>query len=195
MDLRTGRRTDGGARVRPPPRRSPFGARRPDDVRAPAAIVRVEGLDGPEARAVGRDGSIELLATGPRIWLAVSDRGPDEVEAAVAAAAGRAAACTDLTHARVVLRVAGEDARARLARGCPMDLGAVAPGAAVATMLGPFEVVIRRDRGRNGGSDRGGADAFDVFVSRSLARSARQWLRGIDPPAEPSGDSPPGSPA
>ena len=171
----------------PPPRRSPFGARRPDDVRAPAAIVRVEGLDGPEARAVGRDGSIDLLATGPRIWLAVSDRSPDEVEAAVAAAAGRAAACTDLTHARVVLRVAGADARARLARGCPMDLGAVAPGAAVATMLGPFEVVIRRDRG--------GADAFDVFVSRSLARSARQWLYGIDPPAEPSDDPPAGPPA
>ena len=163
----------------PPPRRSPFGATRPDDVRVPGAVVRVEGIDGPEAEAVGRDGSIDLLATGPRIWLAVSDRGPDEVEAAVAAAAGRAAACTDLTHARVVLRVAGADARARLSRGCPVDLGAVAPGAAVATMLGPFEVVIRRDRGG------GGADAFDVFVSRSVARSAREWLYGIDPPAEP----------
>ena len=162
-----------------PPRRSPFGASRPDDVRGvPGAIVRVDGLDGPEAEAVRRDGSIDLLATGPRIWLAVSDRGPDEVRAAVAAVAGEAAACTDLTHARVVLRVAGAGARARLSRGCPMDLDAVAPGAAVATMLGPFEVVIRRDRS-------GAADAFDVFVSRSVARSAREWLYGIDPPAEP----------
>ena len=160
----------------PPPRRSPFGASLPGDTRAPGAIVRVEGIDGPEAEAVGRDGSIELLPTGPRIWLAVSDRGPDEVQAAVAAAAGRAVACTDLTHARVILRVAGAEARTRLSRGCPMNLDTVEPGAAAATMLGPFEVVIRRARE---------PDAFDLFVSRSVARSAREWLRGIDPPAEP----------
>ena len=170
-----------GSTPAPPPRRSPFGATRPPDVRAPGAVVRVEGIDGPEAEAVGRDGSIDLLATGPRIWLAVSDRGPDEVQAAVAAVARGAPACTDLTHARVVLRVAGADARTRLSRGCPMDLDTVAPGAAAATMLGPFEVVIRRDRE---------PDAFDVFVSRSMARSAREWLRGIDPPAEPSPETP-----
>ena len=160
----------------PPPRRSPFGASLPGDARAPGAIVRVEGIDGPEAEGVGRDGSIELLATGPRIWLAVSDRGPDEVQAAVVAAAGRAVACTDLTHARVVLRVAGAEARTRLSRGCPMDIDTVEPGAAAAAMLGPFEVVIRRARE---------PDAFDLFVSRSVARSAREWLRGIDPPVEP----------
>ena len=159
----------------PPPRRSPFGATVPDDVRARGAIVRIEGLDPPEAEAVGRDGSIDLLATGPRIWLAVSDRGPDEVRDAVAAAAGDAVACTDLTHARVVLRVAGADAGARLARGCPMDLDTVEPGAAVATMLGPFEVVIRRDREPG---------AFDVIVSRSVARSAREWLHETGPSAE-----------
>ncbi len=160
----------------PPPRRSPFGASPPDDARAPEAIVRVEGIDGPEAEAVGRDGSIELLATGPRIWLAVSDRGADEVrEAVVAASAGGNVACTDLTHARVVLRVAGAEARARLSRGCPMDLDTVEPGAAVATMLGHFEVVIRRDREPG---------AYDVFVSRSVARSAREWLYRTDPSAE-----------
>jgi len=159
----------------PPPRRSPFGPTLPEEVRAPGAIVRVEGLDAPEAEAIGRDGSIELLRTGPRIWLAVSDRGPGEVRDAVAVAAGGAVACTDLTHARVVLRVAGADARTRLARGCPMDLDTVEPGTAAATMLGPFEVVIRRDQG---------PDAFDVFVSRSVARSAREWLHGSTPPTE-----------
>lgn len=141
------------------------------------AIVRVEGLGGPEAEVVGRDGTIDLLAVGPGIWLAVSDRGPDAVREAVASAAGgRAVACTDLTHARVVLRVAGADAGRRLSRGCPMDLGTVEPGAAAATMLGPFEVVIRRDREPG---------AFDVFVSRSVARSAREWLCRADP-SEPS---------
>ena len=159
----------------PPPRRSPFGAGRPDDVRERGAVVRVEGVDRPEAEAIAREGWIEMLALGPRIWLAVSGRGADEVREAVAAAAGGAVACTDLTHARVVLRVAGPDSRARLARGCAMDLDTVEPGAAVATMLGHFEVVIRRDRE---------PDAFDVFVSRSVARSAREWLYGIDPPAE-----------
>ena len=160
---------------KPPPRRSPFGPNVPDDVRVRGAIVRVEGLDGPEAEAIGRDGSIDLLRTGPRIWLAVSDRGPNEVRDAVADATQGAVACTDLTHARVVLRVAGPDARTRLARGCPMDLDTVEPGAAVATMLGPFEVVIRRDRE---------PEAFDVFVSRSVARSAREWLHEHAPPAE-----------
>ena len=159
----------------PPPRRSPFGSSLPEEVRAPGAIVRVEGLDAPEAEAIGRDGSIELLRIGPGIWLAVSDRGPNEVRDAVTAAGGVSVACTDLTHGRVVLRVAGADARTRLSRGCPMDLDTVEPGAAVATMLGPFEVVIRRDRE---------PDTFDVFVSRSVARSAREWLHESAPPTE-----------
>ena len=165
-----------GAGSKPPPRRSAFGPSRPGDVRSPGAIVRVDGLGGRDAEAVGRGGSIEMLAIGPEGWLAVSDREPDEVRAAVAAVAGEAPACTDLTHARVVLRVAGPDARSRLARGCPMDLGQVAPGGAAATMLGPFEVVIRRVPG----PDPDG-DAFDVFVSRSVARSAREWLYALDP--------------
>ncbi len=159
----------------PPPRRSPYGASAPPDVRLRGAIVRVEGLHAPQAEVVGRDGSIELLAIGPEIWLAVSDRDPDEVRESIASAAGPAVACTDLTHARVMLRVAGADAGSRLARGCPMDLDTVEPGAAAATMLGPFEVVIRRDRA---------PDAFDVFVSRSVARSAREWLYGTAPPTE-----------
>ena len=166
------------AAASPPARRSAFGRDRPADARSPRAIVRVDGLGARDAEAVGRDGSIDLLALGPGYWLAVSERGPDEVGAVVAAAAGGSAACTDLTHARVVLRVAGPDAGARLARGCPLDLAGVAPGGAVATMLGPFEVVIRRVG--EPGQDPGG-DAFDVFVARSVARSAREWLYAIDP--------------
>ena len=154
----------------PPPRRSPFGAAWPDDVRSRGAIVRVDGAGAREAEAIGRAGSIDMLSIGPDIWLAVSDRGPDEVRAAVVAAANRAA-CTDLTHARVVLRVVGPDARSRLARGCPMDLDTVEPGGAAATMLAHFEVVIRRDRE---------PDVYEVFVSRSVARSAREWLHGHD---------------
>ena len=157
-----------------PPRRSPFGTPPPGDVRARGAIVQVDGAGAEQAAAVCEDGSIEMLAIGPDRWLAVSDRPPEAVRRAVAAA-GEAAACTDLTHARVVLRVAGPDARDRLSRGCPMDLDSVEEGGAVATMLGPFEVVIRRDRG---------ADVFEVYVSRSVARSAREWLQG-SAPAEP----------
>jgi len=152
----------------PPPRRSPFGVDEPDDVRVRGAIVRVGGVGRAEAEAIGRDGAMEMVAMGAGIWLAVSDRGPDEVRACVGAAAARAA-CTDLTHGRVVLRVEGSDARRRLARGCPMDLDTVEPGGAAATMLGHFEVVIRRGRE---------PDAFEVFVSRSVARSARGWLHG-----------------
>ena len=161
-------------RPSPPPRRSAFGPRPPADVRAPAAIVRVEGLGAHEAAAVGRGRAIDMLAIGPETWLAVSGRGPGEVGEAIAASAGEGPVCTDLTHARAVLRVAGPDARQRLARGCPMDLGTVTPGGAAATMLGPFEVVIRRGR-------RPDEDAYDVFVSRSAARSAHRWLHALDP--------------
>ena len=160
----------------PPRRRSPFGESPPDDIRMRGAIVRTEGLGEPEAASVGADGSIEMLALGPRIWLAVSDRGPEEVRAEVAAAARRAVACTDLTHARAVLRVAGDGAKGRLARGCPMDLDTIEPGAAAATMLGHFEVVIHRGRE---------PDAFEVYVARSVARSAREWLYAMDGPDGP----------
>ena len=161
----------------PPVRRSPLGASVPDDVRVPGAIVRVDGVGSTAAEAIGRDGSIAMLPVGPDAWLAVSDRGPGEVRDAVVAAAGGRVACTDLTHAKAVFRVAGPDARNRLARGCPMDLDTVEPGSAAATMLGPFEVVIRRDYA---------PDSFEVFVSRSVARSAREWLGGSDA-REPAG--------
>ena len=162
-------------RIEPPPRRSPFGASPPGDVRTRGAIVQVDGVRTAQAAAVGANGSIEMLAIGPDRWLAVSDRPPEEVRQTVAEAAGDAAACTDLTHARVALRVAGPDARVRLSRGCPMDLDTVEEGGAAATMLGPFEVVIRRDRA---------PVTFDVYVARSVARSAREWLHG-NAPAEP----------
>ncbi len=163
------------------------------DVIVPAAIVRVDGLPAPAARAAARSGEIEMLPVGPEAWLAVSaDLGPEVVQAAVevaeaagtgtaGAGGGGAASCTDLTHARTMLRVSGPHARARLARGCPLDLDTLEAGgdegedgaattatAAAATLLGPFEVVIRRVPTA--------PDAFDVFVPRSMARSARAWL-------------------
>lgn len=167
----------GPSPIAPPPRRSPFGASLPDAVRSPGAIVRVDGVGAPTAEAIGGGGAIEMLPIGPDSWLAVSDGPPREVRSAVTAAAGNAAACTDLTHARVVFRVAGPGARLRLARGCPMDLETVEAGSAAATMLGPFEVVIRRDSE---------PDTYDVFVARSVARSAREWLEGGEA-SEPGG--------
>ena len=82
----------GPASMAPPPRRSPFGASLPRDVRAPGAIVRVDGVGVPAAEDVARDGTIEMLPIGPDAWLAVSDREPDEVVNAVTAVAGDAVA-------------------------------------------------------------------------------------------------------
>ena len=58
-----------------------------------------------------------------------------------------------------------------------MDLETVEAGSAAATMLGPFEVVIRRDPE---------PDTYDVFLARSVARSAREWLEGSEA-SEPDG--------
>lgn len=160
----------------PPPRQSPFGLKPPADVRSPRAIVRIDRLSDGEARALREHGTapVALLDLRAGTWLAVAECEPGEVEDSITTVVGAGAVCTDLTQARVVLRVSGANARARLARGCPLDLDAIAPGEAAATLLGAFEVVIWRSADL--------ADTWDVLVARSFARSARDWLYELESP-------------
>ncbi|MGH6945004.1 MAG: sarcosine oxidase subunit gamma, partial [Geminicoccaceae bacterium] len=89
------------------------------------------------------------------------------LEAVRDALAGRAA-LIDLGHGQTVLRLEGEAARKVLAKLCRVDLHpkVFAPGCVARTPLGPVAVLIHCVE----------ADAFDLYVPRSLARSAALML-------------------
>mgnify|MGYP002267149987 CR=1 FL=1 len=78
------------------------------------------------------------------------------------------ATISDLSHARTVLRVSGPAWKDLLAKGCPADIDAMAPGDCVASLLSHFTVVIHCT----------GADSADVYVFRSFGASLWEWLRG-----------------
>ena len=137
------------------------------------AMAQVNGAperDGPVRLASQTSGDVTLLWTGPGQWFAISERAsPEEL---VAHLEGRLsssdATVTDLSHARTVVRIAGDVWRDLLAKGCPADVDAMASGDCVASLLGHFTVVIHCVAD----------DAADVYVFRSFGASLWDWLRG-----------------
>ncbi len=77
------------------------------------------------------------------------------------------ATVSDLSHARTVLRVSGPAWKDLLAKGCPADIDAMAPGDCVASLLSHFTVVIHCVA----------EDSADVYVFRSFGASLWEWLR------------------
>ncbi len=137
------------------------------------AMAQVNGApddDGPAPLSSVIDGDTTLLWTGPGQWFAVSaTAGADgllaELEQRLCASD---ATVSDLSHARTVLRVSGEAWRDLLAKGCPADIDALAPGDCVASLLSHFTVVIHCVA----------EDSADVYVFRSFGVSLWEWLRG-----------------
>ena len=121
---------------------------------APLRCVRGEGL--------------RLLWTGPGQYLVVSQRHRDRELALSLSTAldGSGGVAVDVSHARSVLRVEGSASRELLAKGCPLDVDSMAPGDCAATLIGHFSVLLHRDDG----------DAFEIYVTRSFARSFLDWL-------------------
>jgi heterotetrameric sarcosine oxidase gamma subunit len=109
-----------------------------------------------------------------RLWLVASAQDAVSLAGLPDLLAGRAAV-TDLSHARVVLRLSGPEARAALAKLCRIDLHpkAFAPGRTAQTPLGQIPALIHC-------VDE--APTFDLYLPRSLARSAAEML--IDAAAE-----------
>lgn len=116
------------------------------------------------------DNQVTLLWTGPGQWFAVSDALGAEalVTALENRLSGSDATVTDLSHARTVLRIAGGRWRDLLAKGCPADMDAMAPGDCVASLLSHFTVIIHCVS----------EDIADVYVFRSFGASLWEWLRG-----------------
>jgi sarcosine oxidase subunit gamma len=137
------------------------------------AMAQINGAPaegGPAPLKSSVDGDIHLLWNGPGQWFAVSESlAPQAMIAALEKRlAGSDATLSDLSHARTVLRVSGARWRDLMAKGCPADVDAMAPGDCVASLLSHFTVIIHCL------SD----DSADVYVFRSFGASLWEWLRG-----------------
>ena len=110
------------------------------------------------------------LWIGPGQWLLVAHgRHEGELCRILSGTAGAHAALTDHSHGRCVVRIAGPATRMLLAKGCPLDLDphAFQPGQCAQSLIGPFGALIHLVEA---------APAFDLYVSRSYARSFAEWL-------------------
>ncbi len=122
-----------------------------------------------EPNSSAQKGSITVLWLGPDEWLITcpatdQSRHMDSLIEAL----GHRAAITDLTDARVVIRVAGPNARDVLAKGCPLDLHprVFLPGSSAQSLLAKAAALIHLTED----------EAFDVYVARSFAQYLWTWL-------------------
>ena len=77
-------------------------------------------VEAPVRPALARGRELDLVWNGPERWLAISsDRA---IAARLSGELGRLAAICDQSDALAILRIAGPEARAVLAKGCPIDL-------------------------------------------------------------------------
>jgi heterotetrameric sarcosine oxidase gamma subunit len=109
-----------------------------------------------------------ILWLGPERWLVTEPRDDRATvwHAAVAAAGGL---LTDLGHARTVIRIEGEAARALLAKGVGPDLHpSVFPaGACLQTIVAHTNILLHAVDA---------APCFDLYVPRSYAADFWDWL-------------------
>ena len=98
-------------------------------------------------------------------WVRQHDEGRKAIEAALPASDG---AVTDLSHARLVLRLEGDAVVPTLAKGVMIDLdpGVFPPGALAQTVLHAMDVLLLRHA----------ADVFDIAVFRGFGMSLAEWL-------------------
>ncbi len=150
----------------------------PDDAAFCQAVEDRTGIALPKRpNTAAERGHRCALWTGPGQWLIVSTDGfPEAIEAAVRdIPAATSVAVTDISQGRAVVRIEGAAARHVLAKGCSLDLHprSFVPGDCAQTHLGAIGVLLHA---------QGEGSLFDLYVPRSYALSAWEWL--IDAAAE-----------
>lgn len=87
-------------------------------------------------------------------------------------------AVTDLSHARIAIRVAGPRAAWVLAKGLALDLHpqAFPPMKVAQSAVHEVGVILRRLSADKLGGDKLGGDSFDLYVYRGFALSFWEWL-------------------
>ena len=117
---------------------------------------------------------IRILWLGPGQWLIVAPQRAGEVllDDMRRPMAQISATLNDVSHSRVVLRIAGRSCRRLLAKGCPLNLHEDefrAGDCAVSTLAGTSFLV-------HACSTEEGHDQFDMYVARSFGRFVWAWL-------------------
>lgn len=153
------------------------------DVRShpePAALGEVGTLLGVALRddpnrvgqGVGVAGARRSLWLAPDEWLVIDPDDLEDVVAGIELGPGWPAGVTvvDVSAQRTLLEIRGPQARALLARGCPLDLDPRVFGEdhCAQSLLARVDVVMFQFEGR---------DAFGVLVRASFARYLVAWLR------------------
>lgn len=130
----------------------------------PAQLSAQLGFAPPEANQTARHGSATILWLGPDQWLWVGDSAPEWPSDVVA---------LDVSDARAVIRLSGPQARALLARACPLDLhpSAFPPGRCAQTTLARAAMLLHLLE-----HEQGANPVFDLYVARSYADYAWEWL-------------------
>ena len=128
------------------------------------AIVRgmpPDGVDLPQVPNTVAGGNPRAFWLSPDEWLLVGD-------VDIAALEARGALVVDVSHARAVLTLAGASATGVLAQGCPLDFAATAfpVDNCAQSRLAAFDILLHRRA----------TDRFDLYVGRSYAVAAWQWL-------------------
>lgn len=126
------------------------------------------GLTLPGPGKFAEAGGVVLINIGPRRWLAVAaeSRAAPRLQGL---ARLEGAAVTDLSHGYIAFSLCGTAARDLLAKGTAVDLHprAFRPGDVAVTAFGQARVILRQ---------QDTTPAYEIMVSRSYARSLRDWL-------------------
>ena len=136
---------------------------------AVAAVLGIEPVVEPLTAVRRRD--VSMLWLGPDEWLVVTpDRRLERIERVLRdALEGQHAALTDVSHSRTILALFGPEARAVLAKGCPLDFHprVFGPGRCAQSRLAKCQVLIHQTTAE---------PAFEIYVMRSFAEYAWTWL-------------------
>jgi sarcosine oxidase subunit gamma len=135
-----------------------------------ASLTGCAPPQGPSGSSGDAEGAI--LAIAPGRWL-VESRDPRLAQRLAGQIGPDLGAVTDLSHARVAIRVSGPKASWVLAKGLALDLHPNAfPSLKVAqSAIHEVGVVVRRLS-----PDNPGGDSFDLYVYRGFALSFWDWL-------------------
>ena len=136
---------------------------------AVSTVLGIEPVVEPLTSARKRD--LSMLWLGPDEWLVVTpDRRAARIEGALRdALEGQHAALTKVSHSRTILALSGPEARAVLAKGCPLDFHprVFEPGRCARSRLAKCQVLIHQTDA---------APTFEIHVNRSFAQYAWMWL-------------------
>ena len=149
-----------------------------------ASLLRCAPPQGPAGSSGDAEGAILALAPGR---LLAESRDPRLAQRLAEQIGPELGAVTDLSHARIAIRVSGTKAAWVLAKGLALDLhpAAFPPLKVAQSAIHEVGVIVRRLS-----PEKLGGDSFDLYVYRGFALSFWEWLTAaaaetgyrVDPP-------------